>query len=500
MTAALSAFDQYAQAVAARAGNLDHLRTRTQLEAHEKWQECPDERVFLVDCSRRWGKTWEAAFKVFETIATVPRRYKRPDGTPRPAIVRYCAPTKLAGRQFVIPVFEDVARLMPPDMRPKFDGKDVCWRWPNGGVCYLGSAESMADAEAQVGTSCDLAICDEAGKYPLGILSHLIKSVYGWQFATTPNGRIFIPSTPPLTPAHDLKALRDRCYESGAYARYTIDECDHITEEDRLKIIRDIYEQEGGETAVQREAYCEYVTDETMAIIPEMRAAMARPGDASIVVEWPRPTHFDCYVSGDFGFSDLTAIGFWYLDWERACLVQEDEIIFRGAGAMTVGLAIMRKRRELWGDKEPRAQVADAPQQLLATMAEATARDENGVPCRPCIFGEVVKTDADAALNGLRTRVINGSIRFHKRCRVTIDHMSNGTWNTSRTSFARSDTVLGHFDCIEQAKYVIRHVDWRRCPTPPAYGLDPGTTWIPGDMLRAARAREQRQLVKRHRR
>lgn len=482
-------FESWARDVAARAGNLNHLRTRTQLEAHEKWQATTD-MVFLLDCSRRFGKTIEAALMCCETSVLIPKQHGRP------AIMRYCAPTKHQGREFAIPAFDWVASRIPEDIRPAYVRGDTCWRWPNGSVCYLGSAESLGDAEKQVGTACDLAICDEGGKYPMGILSHLIRSVYSWQFGTAPWGRIFIPSTPPLTPAHDLTDIRRECVESDAYARYTIDDIDHIDAETKAKLIEQIRKKEGGETAVQREAYCEYVPDETMAIIPEMRAAKLREVK-NIIVDWERPQFFDAYVSGDFGFSDLTAIGFWYLDWEHACLVQEDELIFRGEGAMTVGRAIMKKRRELWGDQEPRAQVADADAQLIATMAEATMRDEHGNPSKPCVFGAVTKTDADAALNGLRSRVMDGSIRFHKRCRVTIDHMSNGMWNTSRTSFARSDAVYGHFDGIEQAKYVIRHVDWRRCPIPPMHGVSQQTHHVPAHILNAARGNP---LVQRKRR
>lgn len=481
-------FESWARDVAARAGNLDHLRTRTQLEAHEKWLSCED-MVFLLDCTRRFGKTVEGSLLTFETAHTVPKRFGRP------AIIRYCAPSKLAGRTFVRPAFDWVSARVPDEMRPHFDRTDSCWRWQNGSVCYLGSAETMADADAQVGTSCDLAILDEAGKYGFGIVSHLVRSVYGPQFLTTPNGRIFIPSTPPLTPAHDLAAIRKACVESGAHICFTIDDIDHVSQSAKNTLIDEIHKTEGGETAVRRELYCEYLTDETLAIIPEMRNAVAREHNP-IVVDFERPQFFDAYVSGDFGFSDLTAIGFHYLDFDRACLVQEDELIFKGASALTVGRAVMKKCRELWGAQAPRAMVADAPMQVIADMAEGTAKDERGQPTKPCVFGAATKTDADAALNALRRRVMDGTFRIHRRCRVTIDHFSNGVWNKSRTSFDRSDSH-GHFDAIEQAKYAVRHVDWGRCPIPPMHGVSQQTHHVPAHILHAARGNP---LVQRNRR
>jgi hypothetical protein len=462
---------------AALAGDLTHLRTRTQREAHELWSKGDGMSVFHLDCTRRFGKTFDAAMKTFELMASRPG-----------AIVRYCAPTKLMGRTFVIPAFQWVADRVPLSMRPKFDRMDTCWRWPNGGVCYLGAADTMGDLEAQVGTECDLAIGDEAGKWPHGHLTHWIKSVIMPQFMTRKWGRIFIPSTPPLTPAHDLSEVRKVAVESGLYARYTIDDLDHVDAETKARLIHEVSSLEGGHTAVQRELYCEYVTDESMAIVPEMREARQH-----IVEELPRPQFFDTYVAADFGFSDLTVVLFAYYDFVRAVLVIEDELVFRNTSAITIGRDVMKRRAALWArGNVPRAIVADAPLQVIADMAEGTRGYEHGA----CVFGTVEKTDADAALNTARRMVQERKVRIHPRCQVLIDHLANGVWNRSRTSFDRSD-MFGHFDAIDAFKYLVRHVDWRRNPTPALHGLDPSTHHIPAHIA----ARDQIQpLVRRDRR
>jgi hypothetical protein len=470
----------YARDVAARAGVLTHLRTRTQREAHELWLRGQGMSVFHLDCTRRFGKTFDAAMKAFEVVATHPN-----------AVVRYCAPTKLMGRTFVMPAFQWVSERVPPELRPRFDRQDTCWRWPNGGVCYLGSAESIADLEAQVGTECDLAIADEAGKWPMGHLTHWITSVIMSQFLTRPHGRVFVPSTPPLSPAHDLSTIRKEAVENKLYARYTIKDLDHIGQAERERLEAEIYKKEGGETAVMRELYCEYVTDDTMAIIPEMRHVR---GDV-IVDNMVRPQFFDTYISADFGFSDLTVVLFAYYDFTKALLCIEDELVFKNTAAITIGRKVMEKRRELWGvGNRPRAQVADVALQTIADMAESTKGD----PLGACVFGSVEKTDADAALNTARSMLGEKRVRIHKtRCPVLVDHLSNGIWsNHRRTSFDRSD-LFGHFDAIDAFKYLVRHVDWRRNPTPALHGVDPFTHHIPAHIA----ARDQIQpLVRRDRR
>lgn len=462
---------------AALQGDLTHLRTRTQREAHEMWLRGEGMSVFHLDCTRRFGKTFDAAMKTFELMAAKPG-----------SIVRYCAPTKLQGRTFVIPAFHWVAERVPAQLRPRFDRMDTCWRWPDGGVCYLGAADTMGDLEAQVGTECDLAIGDEAGKWPHGHLTHWIKSVIMPQFMTRPWGRIFVPSTPPLTPAHDLSEVRKVAVESSLYARYTIDDLDHVSPEAKARLIEEVRRMEGGETAVLRELYCEYVTDESSAIVPEMREARAH-----IIEAFERPQYYDTYVAADFGFSDLTVVLFAYYDFARAVLCIEDELVFRNTSAITVGREVMRKRRELWAaNNVPRAIVADAPLQVIADMAEGTRNE----PLGACVFGSVEKTDSDAALNTARRMVQERKVRIHPRCKVLIDHLANGVWNRSRTSFDRSD-LFGHFDAIDAFKYLVRHVDWRRNPTPAMAGLNPHTHHIPA----AVAARDQIQpLVRRDRR
>ena len=477
--------DAYARDVAARAGNLDHLLTNTQLEAHDKWEHTPGMGTFLADCSRRFGKTTLAAVIVREA-----RQRAFREG--RQAIIRYCAPTLKQGRTFVIPAFAWVDEHVPEDMRPIYDRQDTCWRWADGSVCYMGSAETMADLEVQVGTNCDLAIADEPGKWSIGFLTHWAKSVILPQFGTREHGRIFIASTPPLTPAHDLSDFRRLCVESGNYARYTIDDIDHISPAAKAKLIDEVRRMEGGETAVLRELYCEYVTDETMAVIPEMRGA-----DEWITKDCEeRPQFFDCYVVGDFGFSDLTVVLFAYYDFARAVLVIEDELVFRGKSGIEVARGVMRKRHELWGiHKQPQCQLADVDPQVIADMAESTRHDIIAGQRAVCVFGAVEKTDKDAALNTARRMVSERRVRIHPRCKVTLDHMHNAVWaNGRKTTFDRSD-MYGHFDAVDAFKYLVRHVDWRRNPTPALFGVDPQTHHVPDHMQRAALAQQTRQSL-----
>jgi hypothetical protein len=452
MTLTSAAIETVIRAALAR-GDLRVLLTRTQLHALDAW-EASGATTFAIDCSRRWGKT------IFSAISAFRAANARPG-----AIVRYVAPTKLHGRQFVTPAFAWVASMCPPHMRPVYDRMDTTWRWPNGSVCHLGSAETMGDVEAQVGTECDLAILDEAGKVKSDLLSHLHRSVLLPQFLTT-NGRCLVASTPAITPVHYLSKLVTECLERGAMVRYTIDDCDHVPTEAKLKLIEELGGRESNE--VKRELYCEHVSDKSRLIVPEWIDVMGE-----CVAERVRPKYLDWYAAADFGFEDLTVVLWAWFDFERAQLVIEDELAMHRASGLDVGFAAREKEATLGIRKISRC--ADAPLQTLADMADS--KHGPGI-----MFGPAMKDDADAALNQLRMLIQRKRIVIHPRCKVLIEHLKSGTWNANRTSFDRVQD-MGHWDAIDALKYLSRVIDWRKNPSPALVnGESQHTHYIPPDI------------------
>lgn len=441
------------QAALAR-GDLRVLMTRTQIKAHRAFH-ASKATTYAVDCSRRWGKT------VYSALLTYEQALKQK------SIIRYVAPTKLHGRQFVQPTFAWLDDQLPASMRPSFDRQDNTWRWPNGSVCHLGSAETMGDVEAQVGTECHLAIVDEAGKVRSDLLKHLHRSVLRAQFLTT-RGRCLIPSTPAISPAHYLTEIVATAQAEGAMSRYTIDDCDHVPVEERESMIRDL----GGRksTEVRRELYCEHVTERTRLIVPEW---IDVAGDCTLVVD-PQPWR-DWFVCADFGFSDMTVVLFAWYDFESARIVIEDELAFHGQSALDVGFAVKAKEAELGLTKPLR--VADAPPQLLADIANSTHGP--GIA-----FGPAMKDDAEAALNHLRMRIARKQVIVNPRCKTLVSHLAYGTWNANRTSFDRVDG-FGHWDALDALKYLLRAVDWQKNPTPSLLpGQSHATHFIPPEISR----------------
>lgn len=427
---------QLAVAQALAEGDYTPLMTRTQRRAWHAMTE-RKARLFVLDCSRRWGKTVFLVMLMFVSALAGPNR-----------IIRYIAPTKLHGRQFVLPTVRWLSEQLPEEQRPRFNTQDNTWIWPNGSVCHLGSAETMGDVEAMVGTECHRALLDEAGKIHTDLLRHLHRSVLRAQLLTT-GGDIVVGSTPALNPSHYLSELVELAERDGACVRFTIDDCDHVSVDEREAMIAEL----GGRKAtdVRRELYCERVTESTRAVVPEFIDA-----EEHIVRERPVPRWVHWYVVGDLGFEDLSVVLFAWYDFARATIVVHDEIAMQYASGLEVGRAVKAKEAEIGINDAVR--VADGTLQLLADLADRVSGP--GVE-----FGMPPKDDAEAALNALRMEVARHKLEISPRCTTLIRHLRNAIWTERRNTYERS-AKDGHWDAVDAAKYLVRIVDRKRNPVP----------------------------------
>jgi hypothetical protein len=409
-------------------------------------------RVFVANCARRYGKDRSACVLAIQACLEEPGIQ-----------IRYAAPTQKMVRTIVTPHFKQLLEECPEDLRPTERVQDGIWRFPNGSEIHVAGADSESAIDRLRGVATDLAIISEAGF--IDGLEYLVHSVLMPQLLTT-NGRILLISTPPVTPAHPFFAYCARAESEGAYVKRTIYDAGHIT----AAQIEEFCAEAGGEDAStwRREYLCEFVVDEESAVIPEF--ARFEP---EIVRPFEMPEHFDAYVATDVGFYDLTFSIFAVTDFQNAQTLVIDELVHRQATSDVIDADIEAKERELWPHllspahlsthphhQEPR-RIVDAPP---IVVAELRKRGRSWVPAK--------KDDADAALNALRLAIAARKLSIHPRCRQLASHLRHAVWNKARSSFERSGD-MGHFDGVDAAKYLVRHVDTRRNPFP---ALAPGVS------------------------
>ena len=82
-------------------------------------------------------------------------------------------------------------------------------------------------------------------------------------------------------------------------------------------------------------------------------------------------------------------------------------------------------------------------------------------------FLATAKDDKQAAVNQVRTKLMNGQIIIDPSCVNLISHIQNATWDKNRKKFKKG--IDHHYDTLDCLIYLIRNIDYTTCPFPPMY-------------------------------
>jgi hypothetical protein len=433
-----------------RSGDLRYLLHEGQASVLSRFALSPSRR-FVVECARRWGKSWLACVLAVMFALLKPRSQ-----------IRYAAPTQKMVKTIVTPLLREILEDCPADLRPTFSVQDGIWRFPNGSEIHIAGVDNQG-ADRLRGVSTDLAIVDEAGF--VDELGYLVTSVLLPQLLTV-EGRMLLISTPATSPDHEFTSYCIEAEGTSSYAHATIYQAPHVTEGQ----IEEYKREAGGErsAAWQREGLARRVVDSTRAVVPEFSEV-----EGEIVRPAIRPPHFHCWVSLDLGFYDMSVALLAWGDFKRAKLVVAREVVRQRARSREVNEAVRAAEVETFGAVQPLQRVIDAPAITVADM------DDKSLGMS---WALTAKDDAEAALNALRMAIANRQIEIDPSCKVLISHLRNGIWNKSRTAFerVRTEREEHHFDGIDAAKYLVRHADLKLNPYPllPP-GVSPDTHHIP---------------------
>lgn len=400
-------------------------------------------RRYVLNISRRWGKS------MLLCLLAVEQCLQKAGSS-----VRYAAGTSDMVEEIIEPHMAMILDDAPSDLAPEFHATKVRWTFPNGSSIRVAGCDDRRKANRLRGRACDLAIIDEAGF--IDDLDYVIDSVLMPQFLTT-GGRMVVSSTPPETPAHPFRDIAEAAELAGAYTMRTIYDASHIGDATRAEFC----EEAGGSTSTtwRREYLCEFVVDETLAVLPEFA-----PNESAIVVEHARPEFFVPTIVLDAGYHDHSFGGLGYHDFRSGLDVIEDEYETDRTLARDIDRELTQRALALWGEKALTAKrYVDAPAQVTAEL--------NGEPKRVgALWQGISKTHTDgpflvAATNDLRQRCKSRSLRIHPRCKRLVAHARNAIWKTPGRDYERLKGY-GHFDGVAMLTYFTRVVDRRTDPYP----------------------------------
>jgi hypothetical protein len=419
-----------------RRGSLRHKLFEDQRPIYDFVKGCP-ERIVVVNIARQFGKSF--------ILCTIADEFARQHPG---ALIRFVTGSQKALRKIVQPILRELHRDCPDELRPEFNSLDGCYRYPNSAELHLAAAND-GHADDSRGQRAHLGVVDEAGF--VDDLDYLVSSVLLPQTLTT-GGKIVLISTPPITPAHAFYSFWVRASAKGAAIKRTLDDNKHISDGEKRTLI----EEMGGPTSTQtrREAFCEFVVDETRAICPEYN----EQADAEIAATEPAPPTFEQpTVAMDVGFEDAHHILYGYYDFKRGKRVIQAEDRLVRATTDKIAQAIKDTEERLWGGRGLRKPVrwSDTDLRLIADLTEL-----HGLS-----FNPTAKDDKEAQVNALRISVKNRGWHIAPSCTGLRQQLQLGVWNKARTEFDRSKEH-GHFDAVDAAIYFNRNVDIYSNPYP----------------------------------
>jgi hypothetical protein len=413
-------------------------------------------RIYMLNISKRWGKTTSRLVVRIEDCLRHPGRH-----------YRYTTAFDKDIGEIVGDIMPRLLDTCPADLKPRFQQSRVTKEGPQAAGFYFPNGSSLRLAgldkhpDALRGRASDGDDISEAAF--IRHLKYVVKNVLYHQYQRRSHARMCLESSAPKEPdtEYDTEFTADARLRGAVYDA-TIDDNTALSDSEREEFIRASGGREHPDC--KREYFNIRVRPEDTTVLPEFDKLK------HVVPRRPSPSYAHCYVGADPAIQDMFALGWGYWDAARQKLVIQRSWAKRNAGTKEVADVLRRTEAELWGatlyyEREERLEkpnpfmrVSDIDARLLYDLA-----NEYGIH-----FAPSRKDDADAQIYALRNAFANDLIEIEEGGGPLAEHCEAARWNDKRTDFLRTD-AHGHFDCVDMLIYLWRLVSGLRNlnPQPP---------------------------------
>ena len=441
-------------------GNLSWICHSVQKEMYTIFQNAPKHSTMVWVLGRQSGKTYLLSLLALE------QAIKQPN-----SIIKFVTDTKLHAETILLPVFEEILRDCPIDIKPEYKVKQYTFYFPNGSQVQLAGTDSKHYKRLR-GQKSHLVLIDEAG------FCNDLDDVYGGAlFPTTTHtgGKIVMASSIPEQLDHPFFKFIEQAQFNGRLTEKTIDDNPLLSKEQ----IDDIAASMGGRDSLRfrREFMNEIIKDSNTSVIPEYTKDLEK----KILIPWQRPPFYDYYVSMDIGGKDLTVVLYGYYDFVKNKLVIEDEIKFDfqipGNNLELLTKLMLEKEKKLLFNEDINEQ--RIPCKRVSDINPIAINEILKYSYNKMFFSNAQKDDKDSAINDLRVRLGSEQIIIDPACVTLPLHLKNVRWNspTNKEKFARSPDC-GHYDAVEALKYMVRSVNFNKNPYPAHYNVNRENLYI----------------------
>lgn len=414
--------------------------------------EREDVQLAVFNICRRLGKTFVA---VLYSVEEAERKKQN---------IRYGCAFLTDLEEFVLPAFDIILEMMPPESRPFYRQARKVWSFKNGSRIKLVGLDKNPNGLR--GNAINKIIVDEAGF--VRNLRRIYINVIVPATAKQSGIKVIFLSSAPEDPEHYFVELMQKAQTqaNGFYAELTIDEISDLSPAERKRLLDEV----GGEDSdvAQREFFCKIIIDASIALCKEF-------DEAKVVRPLTAPKYCKFWLAGDVGgVRDRTVFHLLTYDFERAKVMFLDEREFPNETGTTVWVKAVREMEGATADPATGKMVGgrklsrhvDCPGQLQVDLMA-----DHGFAC-----SLPRKDELDATIAQVRTAFIKGQVEIDPKCRLLILTLKLGTLNKKRTDLARTE-ALGHMDAFMSGAYGIRHAN-KSNPFPPYDGANHYTHYI----------------------
>ncbi len=387
-------------------------------------------KLFVGNCSRRFGKTTWAVTKCLEVAISNPNTK---------SIIATAFQTDC--ENIIIPIIQDLLSDCPKSLYPTFNKTKKRYVFKNGSSISIVGLDKNPDA-LRGNKLNGVIVLDEAGF--IDSLNYIYSSIIVPATMYT-DSKVICISTPSSSPNHPFKTFCDKAMLENAYVKLTIYDNPLVTPE----IIEQYRKECLTVTDFNREYLCKFEVDETLHIIPEFK-------DEHIVNDSQRDEYFKYYrkyICFDIGVVDPTSFIYAYFDYSKQKLIIECESQLQNNEVTTENI---NNNLELFQDyKAPFKTISDNNNLIL--IQDLNSKYQK-------VVNPVKKDSLHAMISELRWLFKSDKILISHECKNLINQLRNGIWNKHKTEFARQSGH--HNDFIAAITYLVRSLNEYENPIP----------------------------------
>jgi len=424
-------------------GVLSWKLKRSQKLIEKKYKKV-EGKLFVSNCSRRFGKSFWAAKTCLE-VAIKKEKAK----------IKFASAFSTEVEEIIIPAFNFLLEDCPDELKPVWLQSKKKYTFPNGSEIQLIGLDRNPNGPR--GQFCDLFIFEEAGF--ISKLDYLYSSVVVPMFKGRKDAKAIMISTPPTSPVHPFKVFCEKAKKENAFIELTIyDDPDALPEEIEM------YKKECLSISDwEREYLVKFTIDKNRAIIPEWKREMVGTLEENEYYQY-----YDIYAGMDLGIRDKTVCLFGYYDFNLGTLQINNEIVMSGTDLTTNVLAEKIKKVEQSYPNKRFRRFSDNNNLLLLQDLSSNYS---------LSFSPTTKASLESMVNKVRVWVQNDRIKVSENCPELIGCLENAIWKENRRDFDRS-SVFGHFDALAALIYLVRNINENYNPIPKMHNMSHNTHWI----------------------